>query len=89
MTQNDILLYCMLGGLGIGVLWAAVKNPRLLFIWAIRGLVGAVFIWGFNLILQGTTYANVVGINYLTIGTIMLLGFPGILVLFGMWYLTK
>lgn len=64
-----------------------IKKPDILLSMVLRGLLGIVMIHLINLFLLGQNINSGVGINLITIGFSSILGLPGVVCLYAIWFL--
>ena len=79
-------IFIIVGACGIILLLLAVKqNSRVIMNLVFRGLWGTVLIFGINTLCEMAGYEGVyVELNPVTVLTTAILGFPGVILLFGM-----
>ena len=69
---------------GIVMLILAVKtNSNFILNFLLRSIMGTLFIFGINQLLEFYDYSMIVGLNPVTVLTSGMLGFPGVVLLFG------
>ena len=76
--------FLIIAVLSIVMLIMAVKtNSNLIMNFVIRSILGSLLIWGLNLWLESGGYPLGVGLNAVSVLTSGILGFPGVILLFG------
>lgn len=82
MDQNQMLLYIMVGGCGLCVLYGILKRPSYLLVLLARGGFCSALVFFIHIYCQKNGIHAPVDLNIASIGTGALLGLPGVVVLY-------
>lgn len=82
METGIILFFALVGSLILLILLAVRGNLEGVLTMVLRGLLGAIAIYFLNISLRYFGYTWGVGVNFYTVLTSAILGFPGFLALF-------
>lgn len=82
MEQNQMLFYIMAASCMICVMIGIVRKPAYLLLLLFRGIFCSFVIYGIYVLCARKGITAPVNVNFLSIGTGALLGFPGIIALY-------
>ena len=82
MEQNQILFYVMAIGCMCCIMAGIIKKPVYLLVLLFRGIFCSVIVYGICILCAKKGIIAPVNLNFLSIGTGALLGFPGIIALY-------
>lgn len=82
MEQNQMLFYIMAIGCMSCIMIGIIKKPVYLLMLLFRGIFCSMIVYGICILCAKKGMTAPVNLNFLSIGTGALLGFPGIVVLY-------
>jgi len=85
MANSTTMMFIMLGCMGVVLFCAVRKKWEWLLNVVMRSVLGAIAIYFINMGLGSMGVFPGIGINAVTVLTSGILGFPGLLALYGLW----
>ena len=85
MENSTAMMFCILICMGLVLFCAVRKKWEWLLNVVMRSVLGAIAIYFINMGLTFMGFLPGIGINPVTVLTSGILGFPGVLVLYGLW----
>lgn len=85
MGNSTVMMFLVLAALALVLFCAIRKKREWLLNVVMRCVLGAIAIYFINMGLAGMGYLSGIGVNAISVLTSGILGFPGLLVLYGLW----
>ena len=82
MEQNQMLFYIMAAGCMVCIMIGIARKPAYLLLLLFRGVFCSIVVYGIYILCAKKGITAPVNVNFLSIGTGALLGFPGIIALY-------
>lgn len=85
MENSTVRMFVILVCMGMVLFCAVRKKIEWLLNVVMRGVLGAIAIYFINMGLVAVGFMPGIGVNAVTVLTSGMLGFPGLLILYGLW----